>query len=386
VLSELKGAAKEEARVIGQELLDLVEASTGLCSEELDEYLMAIPRAPKHEKLFLGLKKLVLDDCEFESPLSMDAPSLRKTVFELASRSRLALEGGRPFQRSEIIDKVASELGVEANVVEEGLFGDLKGAARLTRAPSFSGDDLIKQYQLAQIQGALLRAVRLTARVNCASPEAYRTLFRKLKFRRLLYRLKQLPEGGYEIEIEGPFSLFESVTKYGLQLSMVVPALFECRSGSISAQLKWGKERRPLLLEHSWNSPSPREVEAEQRSDVEALLSALRKRQSQFDVAVAEALLDIPGVGLCVPDLEFRAPGKRPVFLEVLGFWSREAVWNRVEWAQSSNHERVIFAVSSRLRVKEEVLPDGHGACLYVYKGTMSAKAILDQVQALAEP
>ena len=44
----------------------------------------------------------------------------------------------------------------------------------------------------------LLRAVRVVARVRCASPDAYRALFRKLKFRRLLHRITPLEDGWYE--------------------------------------------------------------------------------------------------------------------------------------------------------------------------------------------
>ena len=36
--------------------------------------------------------------------------------------------------------------------------------------------------------------------------------------------------GGYRIEIDGPYSLFESVTKYGLELALLLPALEACDS------------------------------------------------------------------------------------------------------------------------------------------------------------
>jgi predicted nuclease of restriction endonuclease-like RecB superfamily len=102
-----------------------------------------------------------------------------------------------------------------------------------------------------------------------------------------------------------------------------------------------------------------------------------------MEVEPARELLEVPGVGLCVPDLKFSLPGRPPVFLEVLGFWSRDAVFQRVEWAESQTTSRVLFAVSSKLRVKKEVLPDESGSALYVYKGTMNASTILAQVEEL---
>jgi hypothetical protein len=79
-----------------------------------------------------------------------------------------------------------------------------------------------------------------------------------------------------------------------------------------------------------------------------------------------------------VPDLRFvsRATGEI-AYLEVLGYWSRAAVWRRVELASRGLKERVLFAVSSRLRVSEEVLGDEVPAELYVYKGALSAKEVL---------
>ena len=93
----------------------------------------------------------------------------------------------------------------------------------------------------------------------------------------------------------------------------------------------------------------------------------------------------MPGLGICVPDLTFenRQDGRR-VFLEVLGFWSRDAVWRRVELVQRGLGERVLFAVSRRLRVSEQVLEEGQNGALYVYKGRMSASAILRKIEALA--
>ena len=47
-----------------------------------------------------------------------------------------------------------------------------------------------------------------------------------------------------------------------------------------------------------------------------------------------------------------------PVYLEVLGFWSREAVWRRVELVERGLPHRILFAVSKHLRVSEAALDD----------------------------
>jgi riboflavin biosynthesis pyrimidine reductase len=52
-------------------------------------------------------------------------------------------------------------------------------------------------------------------------------------------------------------------------------------------------------------------------------------------VSLADRVLDIPGAGVIVPDLVLKhRKNRREVFIEVLGFWSRDAVWKRIELAQ----------------------------------------------------
>ena len=95
-------------------------------------------------------------------------------------------------------------------------------------------------------------------------------------------------------------------------------------------------------------------------------------------------MIDLPGVGLCVPDLAFthRDTGEM-VLLEVMGFWSRDAVWKRVELVEAGLPQKILFAVSSRLRVSEAVLEDDAPGALYVYKGAMSAAQIEKKLDAL---
>lgn len=383
-LTAIKATERAEIERIAQDLLQIIETSLGQTWDEVSEALGAVERVPQHEKVWAGLKKLVLDDSEFGMSLEVDAHALRTRVFDIASQKRRDATAERPFVREEVLTQVATEHGVSLAEVEEGLFSDLKGAARLTKITRLSPDGLVERYELAQIQGILLRAIRLRVVVECSGPDQARALFQKLKFRQLLFRIEARHDGAFELEIEGPFSLFDSVTKYGLKLALVVPVLKECRRAEITADLLWGKERKPLKFRTTLGGAEGTES-APLRSDVALLKDALEKQKTDYSVALAREYFNIPGVGICVPDLKLSGPGRKDVYIEVLGYWSREAVWRRVEWAESGAPERVIFAVSSKLRVSEEVLPKETGAALYVYKGTMSAPALLRQVEELSE-
>jgi predicted nuclease of restriction endonuclease-like RecB superfamily len=117
--------------------------------------------------------------------------------------------------------------------------------------------------------------------------------------------------------------------------------------------------------------------------EVAALVRAFETGTSRWRATPSDAILTLPGVGLCVPDLTFERDGKK-VHLEVMGYWSRDAVWKRIELVQAGLATPIVFAVSKRLRVSEEVLGDDASGALYVYAQVMSARAIEAKLDALA--
>lgn len=362
--------------------LDVAHGHVDRSRDEFYEACTGIDVQPGERRLADGIRKLVEDRCEFDPEGSIEPAEVRREVFLASSAAR----GAGTFDRRAIIEAVAARREMAPADLEAALYADLRGAHRLRRVEAIEPERLVAEYELAQAQAVLLRAVGVTVDVECATPGAYRALFRKLKFLRLLHRIESRPEGGYRIEIDGPFSLFESVTKYGLQLALALPALRECDSFSLRADVRWGAARTPLSfrLDGGCGERGP-DGEPRLPDEVAALVEALRAVDTPWRVAPAGAILDLPGVGLCVPDLVFEHEGTGEcVYLEVMGFWSRDAVWRRVELVAAGLGERILFAVSERLRVSEQVLGDDLPGALYVYKRVMSARAVLERVDRLA--
>jgi predicted nuclease of restriction endonuclease-like RecB superfamily len=78
-----------------------------------------------------------------------------------------------------------------------------------------------------------------------------------------------------------------------------------------------------------------------------------------------------------------RTRDRAEAYVEVLGYWSRASVWKRVELAERGLGAKILFAVSSRLRVSEEVLDESDSAALYVYKGKMNPQALVRKLEEL---
>jgi predicted nuclease of restriction endonuclease-like RecB superfamily len=363
--------------------LAILTTHVGKSQLELDKAWDEVESNPTSFKLMRGLRKLIEDRCTFAVPDDLDAPALRRAVFTLAAARRRDLADGDHLDVQQILQEAAPQFADREGSREAWLFGDLKEQQVLAGFEPIEAPTLVASYEWAQKQAVLLRAVRVRVILHDRDTGGVRQLFRLLKFRRLLYSIQREGEG-YAIEIDGPFSLFQAVTKYGLGLALLLPALDDCGPWSLDADVRWDKTTRVhrFHLEGGQNSPAPGRVHLP--DDVAALVSRVKKLGRGWSVAPSDAILDLPGLGLCIPDLVFRhGRSREPYYLEVMGFWSRDAVWRRVELVQAGLPHRILFAVSSRLRVSERVLDGELPGQLYVYKGTMMANEVLDRLDAM---
>jgi predicted nuclease of restriction endonuclease-like RecB superfamily len=338
----------------------------------------------KHQPLARGLKKLVLDRCQFEEPAGTPPPELRQALFRAASGSWRS--SSEPPSRDAVIAAVADDLGLSADDLEEQLFADLREAQRLTAVDLTSPDELLEVYELARPQAVLLKARELRADVACEDAATLRAVFRSLKFHGLLFRAEPRGETT-RLTLDGPFSLFKQSTKYGLRLAIALKALAACDVCRLEADVVWGKARQDALFK--WDaaelSRRPPPPAAAPRDEVDRCLADLRALEGPWDAEAAATVLDVAGQEVCVPDvtLVHRETGQ-VVYLEVLGFWSRDAVWRRVEWVEAGLlPENVVFAYSSRLRVSERALEEDAPSCLLPFKGVLRAKKVIEAAEGL---
>jgi hypothetical protein len=377
--------SRQRAEFLAKQYLDVAAASSGLTREAFDERAAEIGVQPKDRKLADGLLKLVRDRCLFEMGANQDPIGLRREVFQLASRLRDTMEESEPFRREAVLEKVARERELDSAEIDVHLYADLKGAHRLVSFDGMDATSLVEWYLRSQHQAVLLKAARLRVEVRSDYPGAYRTLFNKLKFLKLLHVITPLEDGRYRIEIDGPYALFRSVTKYGFQLAMLLPALDGLDSWSLDAEVIWGKEKRRLnfQLENTNRSAdnSTRKKPFRLPDEVQTFVSRFKKLGTPWEVESSAEILELSGVGLCVPDLVFteRETGEQ-VFFEIMGFWSRDAVWRRVELVEKGFPYRILFAVSSRLRVSKDVLDEDLPGSLYVYKGVMDPRRVAEML------
>ncbi len=372
---------RARADVIARELVAIAKSHLGAARGDLDAALAAVDAEAKDTKVKAGLTKLLLDRCTFDSDPPVPPPDLRAALFTRAAAARR--DNGR-IDREALIALIASEHKLEPAVFERALYADLKASAMLTAVEPVTSAMLVEAFVRGQAQAVLLRAERVVARVTFDSPGAMRALFRALKFRQLLFTAVRDGDA-HVLGIDGPMSLFESGSKYGPRLAMALPALEAARTLEIEAIVRWGKEREKLLFRYAHKSEVPASEETPLPDEVESLRHAIARGDYGLKVKRSDAILALPGVGTCVPDLEVTDARGRVTYIEVLGFWSRDAVWQRIDLAEKGLGARIVFCVSSRLRVSEEALPEDLPAALYVYKGVMSPRTVAERAKSLLE-
>ena len=385
---ELRLGAADEARegqirAIAAAMLDEARAHVGHTREDVEQALREIADAfPEDRRLAAAVGKLVRDGLRFQESDAAAAADLRRDLFRRATAARRAGH----FDRGGLIAETAAARGTSAEAVDEGLFGDRPGAQRLLAIEAPSPAALAAGFGLAEAQAVLLRATKVVADVRAADAGTYRRLFRMLKFLRLLPLITRAPDGhGLRVEIDGPLSLFQASAKYGLQLALALPVIAACDAWSIDADVRWGVDRRLLRFRLAGRGAAA-QADVPLPDELAAFVAAFAKAETGWRIDLEPAVLDLPGAGLCVPDLAFtRAADGARVFFELLGFWSREAVFRRIDLVRAGLPHKILFAASKTLRVSEALLDESPTAALYIFTRVLSVRAVLDHLRALAD-
>ncbi len=381
---EIRGATREFALEYASRVLATSLNHEGARRVDYEQALGRIAVSAPQRKLALGLQKMVADGCEFSSSDATRAVDVRRALFETSSDVWGMLASAEDFDGGLVLQRVACEMGAPAESLTEEMFGDTRDAQRLVRGCGFTAEQILERYEFSQVQAVLLRAVKVVAEVSGKDVGAVRNLFRTLKFRRLLFLIQELENGKFRVEIEGPMGMFTASQKYGLELALVYPAIAACADWSMTAEVRWGKDRAPVTFEVAGRGGRSSDQEASVRDEVSRLMEDLESRLPKgWSVGPGSGVLNLPGVGLCVPDLMLVDDKKRKVQMEVLGYWSRDAVWKRVELVQAGLKDPVLFLYSQKLRVSQDVLPDDLPGALMPYKGVISAKVVLERAKEL---
>lgn len=413
-----------ETLQLAARLIELFEEHVGQPRHALEDELEALLGSGTAFQLHRALAKLLSDRCSFDTEAAADPVELRRAVFEAAATAyrqagplpfagRDAANGGfvaEPaqevavatpapgapagirFDRETLIASLAADFGIGPAQLETGLYADLKGEQLLLAFDRCEPAWLLRRYNAALAQGVLLRATRMTIEISGQTGRRYRELLRKIKFFQLLARVRGSAAAGYRIELDGPLSLFQASQKYGLQMASFLPTLLHFDGWALTAQVRWGRERRDkeFRLKASELTPVGRYLAGQwQPEEIQAFPGRFAQLDSEWEISTEAELIDLGGQGVLVPDFVFRhRPSGFKIYMEVLGFWRRGAVESRLALLAEHGPPHFVLALSKGLAAGRETLGE-LADDVYLFRQMPIARqvvALLDRKRAGAQP
>lgn len=341
-------------------------------------------------RIVRALSKLLEERAGWGAPTEADPYTLRTRVFELAAAlpEPPAAERGllEAPTREDVLSQVAVETGVEDPAAS--MYADRQGAQLLGDFERPSPGELVRRYNVAQVQGVLYSARDLV--VDLGEGSDARLVFHYVKTLGLIYDLEPLSRG-HRLRLDGPLSIFGGTRKYGLRLAKFLPGLLLTSPWKLSANVEWRGRDAVLELDsetaglesHYLGPKDEREADDVRGAFVRAWERA--KDTGGWELERGGDVLAFPERrAALVPDFTLRRTDTGEIVqLEILGFWSERNLVERVSLlreAEAQGH-RVLVAASEKLGASQEALSSAVEGGVVPFKDRLSARAVLSALQ-----
>jgi uncharacterized protein len=312
-------------------LIGIYERGVGAKRCELEESAGQITGGARDLKLSRGLDKIVLDRCEFSVCAEADYPTLRKAVF---ARTFKLLRNASFESPDSLRDAIFAGNAKELGFLREGLYADLPDNERLSSIKRIFPKELLERYNCALAQSLLLHCSHIDATIDEPDPAKMRRLFKYLKFFRLMAKI-ELAKGeskakeGAEIEpheislrIDGPASIFEASSKYGLQLACFLPALIQAKGWEIDCEVKLRDRKLRLRLDQDSGLVSHySNFSAYVPEEVSLFHRLFKEKAAEWKITGGTPFIKAEGGELFFPDFSFEGPGGVKAHLELFHKW-----------------------------------------------------------------
>jgi predicted nuclease of restriction endonuclease-like RecB superfamily len=329
---------------------EFIGQTRGDLERELEEYV----GTGTDYKILRGLIKLLMDRCEFETSSVAEPSEIRQKVFLAARKFQPVFPDSD--QRNEVLETVAKDLNTTAKIVEANLYADLPAQQHLISFETTGPRNLLDRYNLAQAQAILYKCVEMKIRVLPSTAENYRAIFGWIKHFGLIHSILGNAANGYEITLTGAASLFHRSQKYGIQMSVFLPALLLCGNWRMSAEIsdKYGKTLFYELTSEQTDLISNRYDEPEYENPLfEKLKKDWGKGNLSWQLDENREVIDL-GKTAFIPDFVLISPQNEKIFLDILGFWTPKSLQKRLDEFQAIGFGKFIIAAWSELRGSRE--------------------------------
>lgn len=334
-----------------------------------------------------GLAKLLDDRCTWASPAAYPPQELRAALYDAAFRRNALKEGALKSQRrsrTEVLQEVGALLDLSPTAIESSMFADHRDAEELVAYKAITPEELLKRYDMSLAQAVLLRAQRVELKVERATGPQLRQLIHALKFRQLLFQIERTggegtsgtrskkgakggATGDWVLTIDGPLSILQRSTRYGLQLAMLLPVLVHFKRWSLRAQVRWPKHEELLgfELDHRTGLQATGRLRGAWISEEQKLLEErIAKHKTAWEIDPSATLIPLGKRDLFAPEMTLKHPDGRRVYVEILGTWRKSWLRKRLDLLQREGPPNTVLCVSRNMAAEKESLKEFQGEIL----------------------
>ena len=149
------------------------------------------------------------------------------------------------------------------------------------------------------------------------------------------------PEKNIRIRFDGPMSLFDSTTKYGIRLACFLPTALAVEEAKISASLVWGKRpARKVIWEHHGSKvsfPNRHRLAPPAHPEIKGLHKLWQSTENDWELDACCQVLPFGESQFWIPDylLKNRSDGRK-VFVEILADWKKDRLTKMIQGLSES--------------------------------------------------
>ncbi len=350
-------------------LIEIFDEFTGKTRGELEAELEEYVGTGTDYRILRGFIKLLTDRCKFEVSSPAEPVEIRQKVFLEARKFQPVLPDSEA--KTKVLEIAATEFNSDAVTIFANLYADLSANQKLTSFETIAPKDLLDRYNLAQAQALLYRCVEMKIRVAVSDTANYRAIFGWIKHFGLIHSVAGSAANGYEINLTGAASLFHRSQKYGVQMSVFLPALLLCRNWKLRAEIsnkEKGNAFYELTSEQTELTSCYFDEPEYENPDIDKLLKNWEKTSTDWQLKKNRKVIDL-GKTAFIPDLVLILSENKKMYLDILGFWTPKSLQKRLEEFKAANYKEFIIAASQELRgSREEPLWESENVLFYKTK------------------
>ncbi|MBI2392050.1 MAG: DUF790 family protein [Deltaproteobacteria bacterium] len=375
-LAEVEGLATPRYLTARDEVwiravLDVFDAFVGRTIRARDAQLPQRVRALARQhgvadKIAEGVTAVLMKKTRSEIVAAVEPRAARRIVFPCAA------EDLRP-DRAAALARAAALLGVAPDAISSSLFADRTAARVITAGPSISASDAVEAYNLALVQGILLRSEKVIAHVR----EHVRAVVRFAKLSGLLCTYA-VDEHGTRLDVSGPLAVLRHTTKYGNALASFFPAVLSTPGFRMHARCLLAGEPVTVRVDAADRIARTHALPRDADSKLERVLARDVRRLDRGWTLRRETEAIRVGQRVFFPDFTLSRDGAS-VLVEVVGFYTPEYLRSKLEALRAAPSERLIVCIDESLACADGEVP----GTVIRFKRKIDAAELLDRAEQL---